>query len=305
MNRTFNLGPIIAATLTVKNINDTEKNYTSILGYKLEDEGYISYELACSWGAKKMQGKEWKLLKPLSNEPGSLRLVQGSIPKSYRPLGHFGWTAVEILIRDPDDMYKKMKNSVFEVIGSPRPLKTSPDIKALQVLGVDGEILYLTNVSEGASPMHILPSVKSNTDRVFIMVLGSKDHKNTIRFYNNHFGLLRATERVRARNFIGDSYGLKDEGRELKMSTIQLGGSSLIQVDSMQASASIAPVEWDMLPPGIAMVSFATNDLSKFTAISLGPEVVERDSIYSGSRALTIQGSSGELIELIDIQNLS
>ena len=198
-----------------------------------------------------------------------------------------------------------MKNSVFEVIGSPRPLKTSPDIKALQVLGVDGEILYLTNVSEGASPMHILPSVKSNTDRVFIMVLGSKDHENTIRFYNNNFGLLRATERVRARNFIGDSYGLKDEGRELKMSTIQLGGSSLIQVDSMQASASIAPVEWDMLPPGIAMVSFATNDLSKFTEISLGPEVVERDSIYSGSRALTIQGSSGELIELIDIQNLS
>jgi len=302
MERSFNLGPILAATLTVENIFEAEKNYTSVLGYKLEEEGYVSPELAFSWDAEGMQGRQWKLLRPESNEPGSLRLVQGDIPKNYRPIGHFGWTAVEILIRNPEEMYEKMKKSSFEVIGKPRPLKTSPDIKALQVLGADGEVLYLTNVSKGASPMHILPLVKSNTDRVFIMVLGSSDHEKTIRFYKDQFGLLRVTERVRSRNFFSNLYGLKDEGKELKMSTIQLGGSSLIQVDSMQGSASIAPCKEDMLPPGIAMVSFSVKNIKNFSALSLGPEVMEEDSIYQGSRALTIRGSSGELVELIDIK---
>ena len=139
----FGMGPVLAATVTVANLNAAIKRYSDVVGYVPDAAGVVSTAQAASWGAPAMVGRAWQMMRPESREPGWIRLVEGTRPTAYRPLGHFGWGAIEILLRNTDDMHARMKDTEFAIIGEPHPLKSSPDIKAMQVLGPDGEALYL------------------------------------------------------------------------------------------------------------------------------------------------------------------
>jgi hypothetical protein len=296
----FGIGPILAATVTVVDLGDAIKRYTNVVGYVPEAAGVVSTAQAASWGAPAMVGRAWQLMRPKSREPGWIRLVEGTRPAAYRPLGHFGWGAIEILLRNTDHMYARMKGTEFTIIGEPHPLKSSPDIKAMQVLGLDGEALYLTNVPKGASPIHELPQPKSDVDRIFIMVLAVPDFAATHNDFAARFGLAKTSERTRSINFIGAGYGLEDAGQPLPMSTVQLDGRSVIQVDGMQPTATPRPCIEGELPPGIAMVTMASETIGGFADDALGsPYTGDASWPYQGADAVTVRGAGGELYEVV------
>ena len=296
----FGVGPILAATVTVTDLGDAIKRYTNVVGYVADAAGVVSTAQAESWGAPAMVGRAWQLMRPQSHEPGWIRLVEGTRPASYRTLGHFGWGAIEILLRNTDDMHARMKGTDFTIIGEPHPLKSSPDIKAMQVVGPDGEALYLTNVPKGASPIHELPQAQCDVDRIFIMVLAVPNFAATHEDFAARFGLAKTTERSRGRNFLGAEYGLEDAGQPLPMSTVQLDGLSIIQVDGMQPTATPRPCAQGELPPGIALVTMAHTSTDVFTEEALGPTYVGDASWpYQGGNAVTVQGAGCELYELV------
>ncbi len=295
------MGPILAATVTVADLPAAVARYTKTVGYEPAEAGRVAAAQAASWGAPAMAERPYQLMRPASGEPGWIRLVQGTCPPTYRPLAHHGWAAIEILLRDTDAMHERMKGSDFTIIGEPHPLKSSPEIKAMQVVGPDGEALYLTNVPKGASPLHELPQPQSDIDRIFIMVLGVPDFAATHADYAARFGVAKTSERTRGINFVGPGYGLEDLGKPLPMSTVQLDGRCVIQVDGMQPTATPRPCTDGELPPGIALVTFARGADAALAADALGP-VYTGDAAwpYNGSRARTVRGAGGELYEFVD-----
>ena len=300
----FGMGPVLAATITVADLGAAIKGYTDVVGYVPDTAGVVSVSQAASWGAPAMVGRAWQLMRPVSREPGWIRLVEGTRPAAYRPLGHFGWGAIEILLRNTDDMHARMKGTAFTIIGEPHPLKSSPEIKAMQVIGPDGEALYLTNVPKGASPIHELPQPQSDIDRIFIMVLAVPDFAATHADFAARYGLANTSEHTRGMNYLGADYGLEDAGQPLPMATVQLDGRSVIQVDGMQPTATPRPCANGELPPGIALVTMARQSTDGFADDALGP-AYERDSSwpYQGGNAVTVRGAGGELYEVVTPSN--
>ncbi len=300
----FGMGPILSATVTVGDLPAAIARYTKIVGYVPDQSGTVSPAQAASWRAPAMAGRPFQLMRPESGEPGWIRLVQGTRPAAYRPLAHYGWAAIEILLRNTNAMHERMKGTDFTIIGEPHPLRSSPEIIAMQVIGPDREALYLTNVPKGASPVHELPQPQSDIDRIFIMVLGVPDFAATHADFAARFGVAKTTERTRGMNFLGAGYGLDDAGQPLPMSTVQLDGRCVIQVDGMQPTATPRPCTDGELPPGIAMVTFARDSHATLQSGALGP-VYDGDAMwpYAGGRAITVRGAGGELYELVAPSN--
>lgn len=297
----FGMGPILAATVTVTDLPAAVARYTKTVGYETAGTGRVAGAQAAAWGAPAMADRPYHLLRPASGEPGWIRLVQGTRPPAFRPLAHFGWAAIEILLRDTDAIHERMKGSDFTIIGEPHPLTSSPEIKAMQVVGPDGEALYLTNVPKGASPLHELPQPQSDIDRIFIMVLGVPDFAATHADFAARFGVAKTSERTRGINFVGAGYGLEDLGKPLPMSTVQLDGRCVIQVDGMQPTATPRPCTNGELPPGIAIVSIARAADPALAADALGPTYTgDAAWPYLGAGALTVRGAGGELYEMVD-----
>lgn len=300
MTSNIQCGPILSATVTVADLAATTRRYAETLGYQADAAGTVSADQAGAWGAPAMAGRRWQLLRPDSGEPGWICLVEGTRPADYRPLAHHGWASMEILLRDTDAMHERMKGTDFTIIGEPHPLKASPEIKAMQVIGPDGEALYLTNVPKGASPAHELPQPKCDVDRIFIMVLGVPDFDATHADLEAKFGLKKTTSRTRGINFLGDGYGLEDEGKPLPMSTVQLAGRCVIQVDGMQPAATPRPCTAGELPPGVALVTLAYPSLAALEKAALGPSCASEGAGPVAGRCLTVRGAGGELYEVIE-----
>ena len=101
-------------------------------------------------------------------------------------------------------------------------------------------------------------------------------------------------------NFLGADYGLEDAGHSLPMSTAQLDGRSVIQVDGMQPTATPRPCTDGELPPGIAMVTMARETTNGFAGDALGPAYTGDASWpYQGGNAVTVRGAGGELYEIV------
>jgi hypothetical protein len=166
------------------------------------------------------------------------------------------------------------------VIGPPAVLDFdfTDQIRAMQVLGAGGEVLYLTEI--GAEiPGFALPDAKSFVGQPFILVLGGRAIAESAAPYHR---LGRAVgEPMLARiEVLSRAHGLSPDLRH-SLSTIALEEASLIEVDAFPASATARPASSLGLPSGIAMATFTAEDLPAGQAVTL------------------LRGDTGELIELI------
>jgi len=114
-----------------------------------------------------------------------IRLVEcESHGDPFRPLRHYGWAALEITIRDADALFAGLTASPFEIIGPPRPLEGMAAIYPGQVVGPDGEVLYLNEVRSDLSD-YDLPRADSFVDHIFIVVLAARDLESSLAFYES------------------------------------------------------------------------------------------------------------------------
>ena len=291
-------GPALLASVLVPDLGAALSTYGEVLSYRPVDQGNVDADLARAWGAPNAASRPYAVLAPESGEPGWIRLVEGDAPADHKPLASTGWAAIEILVADADAVAARMKDSPFEIIGPPAALRNYPEIKAMQAIGPAGEVLYLTNVPSSGGD-HELPRVHSAVDRVFIVVLGVPKFDQSLADFENRFSLPARPARERGIYFIGPGYGLAVTD-PLRMTTIQLAGQSLIQVDEYPGDTPPRARIDGGLPAGFAMTSFAVPSLEPHLDAALAAPVRPAGPPYDGRAAITLSGPGGALIELIE-----
>jgi hypothetical protein len=283
------LGPALMGTLVTNCGADTVESYTNFLDQRIAEEGTISQELAELWGAPALAQCNYWILQ---NQVGDawLRIIEDTACAAPNSLKQTGWMALEVCVADVDELGKKLIDSPFEIIGPPADLDVSDKIRAMQVIGLAGEVLYLTEI-KGEVPPFQLPRARCSVDRLFIPVMCCHDRTECLEVYESiaqHQGMAFETKIT----VINRAYGYPVDDRH-QVATIQLNGNSLIEIDQINAAVP-PPSAPDRLPSGIAMISFRMDSIDSKVA-TLTPSGLP----YAGNKAACMRGKANEVIELI------
>jgi hypothetical protein len=293
------LGPIRAVTTTASDLKAVEAAYTTYFGYEVLERGTVSEPTAIGWGAPAVAGRPMLVMMPASGAKTFLRFVQQDLPEDYKPMTTFGWNSTEIVVQDTDALQEQLKGSPFDIQFPPRQLDGLPDIRAMQGTGPAGEILYLTWIQRPI-PGHDLPVAQSFVDKCFITILGGPDMEAMRSFYRDVFGNNPGPVAEPRIHILSAAYGLSRETRH-KLSTVPLGGQTLIEIDEYPKEATPRPRPPGGLPPGMAIVTFEYKDIANLAGRCIAPPAPSRLAPCHGQLSVTLVGVAGELIELVEV----
>jgi len=289
------------ATLTTPNLKQLEQDYGKWIDYRVRERGQISAELAQSWGAPQVAGQPYVLLSSDASPDIFIRAIEAKAPTpEYRPLTDHGWNAIEIIVEDPDRLRQKLEGSPFKIIGEPAPLGAYPTIRAFQVVGPSGEVIYFT-AETGDRSRSPLPPPNGDIGRIFIMVVAGGNIDALLDFYSSRFNLQRNVARQMRVGVVARAQQLAD-GETIGLATARLGEhGNLLEFDGYnpQRTGPRATRPGD-LPAGIVSTSFAVNSLDSLALEWITPPAQYPGLAYAGGRAATARGPAGELIELIE-----
>ena len=293
------LKTILMVTIMAANLFQVEQAYRHELDYRVVDRGTVSVDLAASWGAGMLSGRRYVILQPSSNEPVYLRFIEDVANTMLEPMKTEGWNAVEILVQDPDALAQALDRSAhFSVVGRPRYLTEKKNIKAMQAIGPANELIYFTNISDPEKSGFGLQPARSYIDRVFIMVVGARDHDASSDYYQTTLGLPITGPMPYRIGVLSKAHDLPVETRH-ELSIAQISERFLLELDRYPNSASRRNTVPGSLPPGIAMVSFEVKEWQQHLPYTGKPG--EQFSFpYQGRRAGVIIGTAGEYIELVE-----
>lgn len=273
------LGPILVVTISTPEIEASERAYVGHLDYRVTSRGLITHDQANAWGKAGCEGKRFVTLAPAVGDDFQFRFIEDRTITDYRAFGSNGWNAAELIVADVDEMARRLKGGPFAVVGEPQDLSFSDAIRAMQVRGPAGEILYLTQFKRDV-PGLAAPRPRCAVDRTFIVIVGGPSLDALLDFYTAGFTIPRPA-RMRSRvKAMSEAFGLSLE-THYEISALTLREQSYIEADQMPAAAAVRIFDPDELPPGICMVSFCAT----------------ADHDY-GAASVTA-GAAGELIELL------
>lgn len=248
---------LAGATIVVPDLDAAIAAYREWLGYQPSPVVAFDAAEAEAWKAPQAAGARTSTLTPESGEARFLRLVEGRPDPAFRPMGALGWNAVEIIVQDVEALAVKLARpgSPFAVIGAPAVLDFdfTDKIKAMQVSGPGGEVLYLTEVAEPV-PGFDLPEAKSFVGQPFIMVMGSRDIDAAARPYVERGRTLSPIFEARI-DVLSDAHGI-DRMRRHQLATVAFDEASLIEIDIFPPTAIDRPLSSLGLPSGIAIAHF-------------------------------------------------
>jgi catechol 2,3-dioxygenase-like lactoylglutathione lyase family enzyme len=248
------IGALAGVTIATPDLDSAIAAYAEYLGYAGEVET-VDTELATRLGALGVIGNHMATLFPESGENCFIRLVEVAAAPDYRPLTTYGW-----IVQDLDALAARLEGSPFKIIGPPATLDFdfTDKIRAMQVVGPSGEVLYLTEVT-GPVPGFDLPEPKSFVGRIFVAILGVADLDVWSTAATAALGL-SAGPRFAARiEVLSDALGCPREQRHA-LTTVALDAATLIEIDAFPATATRRIAGPDGLLPGIAMTSFFSTD---------------------------------------------
>lgn len=280
----------VIATLITAKLKASLSAYQEELGYKLVERETVSKGLAQHWQQSELEGCEMALLKPASGAPVFLRFI--GVPTATPITPKTGWFALEICVKDVYALHKTLvSGSNFTPFAEPKPLPFTDKVVPMQCKGPRGEILYLNEV-RGNLPDIDLPLAQSQVDHLFISILSANDMEESISFYEELLDI-RVNERHEIPyKTINRVYGLPLETKH-KLATLGVPRSVTLEID--QTPSPKQPSE--KLTEGIWMISFTVDALDK----AQGKIFSVGQAPYNGAKAVTINGPSGEKVELIKL----
>lgn len=259
------LGPILATTVAVPELDGAARAYRDLLGYE---------ELA----AGREDGDRWLVLGP----PGAGR------PATFRTLG---WAALEILVADADATLERcLEVEGFEVLQAPASVGGGSALRALQAAGPGGEGVYLTQVVT-PSELFDLPTLAAGEHRVYVVVVGTHDLEATRGFFESAFGALRVTDHPLPVRVLNQAYDLPT-GSLHRISTLQLAGSTVIEIDQYPPAATPRPHG----STGLSSVTFAGG---RPEVGSPRPLAARPEPPYWGAPAWEVSGPCGLRFEVV------
>ncbi len=295
------LGSIHSVTYSAADLDAVEDTYGTYLGFKTVVKGEVSDALARSWSAPAAAGQRQLILQPSSGQESYYRYVASEPVPGFSPLRTFGWNATEVIVEDLDALHERLKDSPFQIIGTPAVLAFdfTDAISAMQVVGLAGDVIYLTHVAEPV-PGFDLPTAKSFVDRTFASILGGRSIENMSDYYKRTFGLTTTPPMDGTIRVLNWAFNRPPDAKTT-ITTAALPSQCLIEIDEFPDGAVERPCHEGCLPPGQAMVTFRHDNLDDLSSEFLAPPQRREEAPYGGARSATLRGSSGELIELVEI----
>ncbi len=289
-----------AATVTVRDLDQSLRNYCDWLDYAPVERGEVSAGLAASWGAPAAAGARFAVLAPASGTEVYLRLVEAPPVAEFVPLRTCGWTALEFCVSDVLATHERMRASPFEVIGPPRRIPGLDAIHPMQVRGPDGEICYFTQINSDL-PEFTLPRARVPVDHLFIHVLAASDMAATQSWLVRELGLSLGRTRMEIEyTMLARAFGQPLDTRYI-ISTITHERDVFLQVDQMPPEATVRPGRAGALPAGIAITTLALPTPGDVRATGITTAARQDGVIYAGCPAMTVRDPDGALFELVDL----
>ncbi len=271
------LGPVLSATLLTRDLDASMALYGRYLHQQPHSRGTFDADLAQRWRRPWLAGRRQAWLANALGEPW-LRMVEVPQAIAAEPFRQQGWLSLEISVQDVDGLHRSLADSPLRIIGEPANLDLSDDIRAMQAIGPDGEVLYLTEVRAEVPPFE-LPRARCAVDRLFIPVLMAPDRNAALAVYESLAGCagMRFDTRI---GVINRARGLQ-AGHRHPVATLQLAGATLIEIDQLEGLA--ARVDGAHAPTaGIAAIGFAAPAASE-----------------GAPQPGLLEGAAGEWIELL------
>jgi hypothetical protein len=288
------LGPSVTGTLVTAKFDETIAAYVNHLDMTVAELGVVDQVLADLWQTPALIGQRIATLLSPTNIPW-IRVVEDKNATPADPFREIGWMALEVVVADVDALAKDLENSLFETFRPPANLDVSDKIRAMQVIGPAGEVLYLTQIGAEVPPF-VLPFAQCRVDHLFIPVMCCHDRETATAFYEGFSGAkaFRFDTKITSLN---KAYGY-DLDRRHPVSTVQLAGATMIEIDQIAESKPKA-VAKGSLPSGIAMISYEVDDIDSLTVNWVSSPKALAGALYKGRKAGLVHCPGGEIIELI------
>lgn len=286
-------------TYSVEDLETAESAWRDHLAFRTVDRGELGTDQCAAWDTPAAIGQKYCLMEPASGEPVYMRFVETGEPYPFGPPGRFGWCASEFLVKDPDELARRLADSPFRRLAGPADLFPRPKApRAMQMVGPSGEIVYFTRILPGGS-QYGLKGAKSDVDRAFIVPVGGPSLNAMRRFYGERLGLRTMEPMAFVNPIMAHVCGVHPRTVFPTAIAPIPGRRFLVEMDELPDGATPRPRRAGQLPPGMSMVSFLTEDLNAIDVEFRAPPIGLDHPPYSGRRVGVITGPAGEWLELI------
>jgi hypothetical protein len=294
---------LVILTFSAPDLARVEEAYATSLQYEVVERGQVDGELAGAWDAPKMRGRDFIVMQPASKAPYFLRFVQSEAIDGYVPMQTFGWNAAELLVKDPDELARQFRaeDSIFRIVGEPRPLSATSPIRAMQVVGPANEVLYLTRIPppEPGQEGPVRRSATTFVDRPFIVILSGPDIDRLRGFWSTTFGIPVGDPMKARMTVLNKAMGLDIETTH-PLAMARLTPEFSIELEQYPTQATRRPQREGELPQAMAIVSIEVDNLDDYAGHFIAGAIEPHATPSAGHRIAFIRGSGDEIIELIE-----
>ena len=292
------LGPIACVTVRTPSLAATEAAYEEFLHYRVVSRKPVSRFQAELWGVASLAGTPALLMAPAAATDFIFRFIELPAEPGYRAFRRHGWHAAELIVARVDVLAEQLRNSPFEIVSPPLDLSFCPDIRAMQIRGPGGEILYLTEFKKPVPGLDS-PPARCAVDRTFIVIVGGSSLDAMQGYFSTAFGVPKTPAMESRVQTMALEFGLSREHR-FRIAALPLIDRCYIEADEMPANAQQLPRDQQELPAGIAMVSFFAQASAVEQAGGSPLNLPMDGPPYAGASSVAcVRGAAGELLELI------
>ena len=250
------LKSILMVWVLAHNLALTQEAYEDYLGYRSVDAGVMSAELAAAIDRPELAARRFVTMMPRSGPQVGLRLVEGDT-SGYVPMKRVGWSAIELLVQDPEQLESELPGSAFRHLQGPDFLTEQKNILAMQVTGPNQELFYLTHmIDPSKSFLRPQPSPEP-VGQTFIMVMGSPDLEASLAFWRRYFdnGIVGPIPyRI---GVLSDAYDLPGETLH-PLALVSMSDGYGIEIDQYPDEATAVPAPGDERG-GVILVSLSVD----------------------------------------------
>lgn len=275
------LGPIVEATVIVRDLERSLAAYVGQLGLLLVERDQVPQQRALDMGETALIAAPRARLRSAAGTHPWLTLIEAPDAIASKAFERRGWLALELAVQDVDALAARLDRQVFAVLGEPADLAFSAGLRSMQVVGPDGEVWYLTEVKAAPPGLPLMPA-RCPIDALFIAVLACADRERTLGFYAG-LGLVDQTPMDTRLSAYNRSHGLPED-QPHPIAIGQLRGAHAIEFDALPA----LPAADSRLRCGIRLIGFARSD-------ARGQRLTAQDD----PSARILAGPEGEGLELI------
>ena len=224
---------IIHATLIAPDLQQVCDAYVAQLDLQVQQQGTLSTDDAAALDLHDLAGAPLAWLTNSAGEP-VLRVIEDPAAVVAEPMFRHGWLSLEVLVGDIDTLAAGLQPP-FKVLGAAANLELSDAIRAAQVLGPCGELLYLTQIKAQVPPFD-LPMTDASVANTFIGVMTTPDRDASQHAWSALLGAKGWAFDTKI-TVLNRAYGKPLEGR-FPVAVVPMPGQCMVEIDQVALPAA-------------------------------------------------------------------